>query len=170
MSPEAIACATAYFSQRSPPPHASCPPPFHKAFALPYPLNCFEQGGAEVRRMGQQRRPRAARCRRLLSCTALLLRARVLPPQAHQAEWDESVDALHTALAFVPPPNYRCAPLRSGALPVEIEPRCGIVPHAWRARAGARGSGGSMVTRDSVAVMPLSAAAAWPVNACSRAQ
>ncbi len=27
---------------------------------------------------------------------------------ALQAEWDESVDALHSSLSFVPPPHYRC--------------------------------------------------------------
>ena len=45
-----------------------------------------------------------------------------------------------------------------------------FVPHALCARAGARRSGGSMLTRDSVTVMPQSPAAAWPVNASSRAQ
>ena len=136
MSPGALASATAYFSLRLPPPQAACPPPFtSKGFCTSKPLNSLEQGGTEARHMGQQRRHRRARRRRLLSGTALLLRAHELPPRAHEAEWDESVDALHAALAFLPPPNYRRAPLRSQAHPVAIEPPCRVVCSSCVVRA-----------------------------------
>ena len=36
---------------------------------------------------------------------------------ALQAEWDSSVDTLHSSLSFVPPPHYRCI---SPRLPLHV--------------------------------------------------
>jgi hypothetical protein len=46
---------------------------------------------------------------------------------ALQAEWDSSVDALHSSLSFVPPPHYRCISPRPPP-PIARRCRCVMVP------------------------------------------